>query len=85
MEEKANKMELNGTQVFVRIDEGGIFARDKNDQYNLPSLMTQSKRGVTKAMVEIVKIFDNETTTFNTIWEILNKHVKKVHYWCAMD
>jgi len=51
------KQILENKFIYIRIDEDGIFARDKTDTYNDESMYTKSKRGLKKCIEYIIATF----------------------------
>lgn len=80
-----NKMVLEWNKVHIRIDEDGIYCKDKTDIYNEQCIMTQSKRWVKSAILELIKEFDENETDFAWVCDTIRKFVKKTHTWCAID
>lgn len=75
---------MDNELVFVRVDEDGVFAKDKLDTYNEPCFMTRSKRWVEKAVMALKWEFD-ANTSFDDVCDMVEVYVKKTHRWCAMD
>lgn len=57
---------------------------DLTDTWNLPRMVSTSRRGHKKAW-EAVKSEFNENTTMFKVIEILMQNGIKTHYWYAMD
>lgn len=57
---------------------------DLTDTWNLPCMVSTSRRGHKKAWEELKNQFDGSTTLFKVI-DILHRNGIKTHYWYRMD
>lgn len=83
-------MNLTNKNCHVTFEEesGGmrkhISGADLTDSNNLPSFYTNNVRGIKKAISEIEKSFNDNTTMYGLI-DICDKYNLKPHSYCAMD
>lgn len=75
---------LENDFVYIRIDEDGIFCRDKTDVYNEESMYTKSKRGLKNCIEQIKNNFDKDVD-FTEIVNCVEVHKLKYRRYCWMD
>ena len=75
---------LENDFVYIRIDEDGVFCRDKTDVCNEESMYTKSKRWLKKC-IEIIKEHFDKNTEFQTIINYIDNYNIKYRRYCWMD
>lgn len=77
-------MKLQNDNVYIKLDDEGIFLRDSTDFYNETSAYSLSKRGVNKVKEIIAQQFNNNTK-FKDITELMGSNDIKYRIYCAVD
>lgn len=77
-------MRLQNDNVYIKLDDDGIFLRDSTDFYNETSAYSLSKRGVNKVKEMIEKQF-TDSTKFRDITELMNNNDIRYRIYCAVD
>ena len=72
------------TEIVYEPYEKSIKGRDKTDPMNWPAFYTTSKLHLKEAWKEVAKTFD-ESSTFNSVIDILCKHEIRCHVYCQVD
>ena len=64
-----------------------IFCKDLTDRYNEPCIYTKTKRGLDKAVVEVIRIVSEkkQETTIRDLQDLFDSMNIRTHYYCAMD